>query len=154
MTAKIVIASANRAMPVLQRWRSRKRIAEISVPAWPMPTQNTKLTMSKPQPTGWLTPQTPEPFAEGHRRCRTPPMREHRERDAEGDPPRARREPVERRGDDRIDLGRRRACPATTGIFARVVARPQCSRVASPDEYCAAGQYRSRSAATFSSSRT
>ena len=34
-------------------------MAEISVPAWPMPIHQTKLTMSKPQPTGTLMPQMP-----------------------------------------------------------------------------------------------
>jgi hypothetical protein len=62
ITAKIVIASAKRLIEVRQFCRNRKRIAEISVPAWPMPTQNTKLTMSKPQPTGLLLPQTPTPI--------------------------------------------------------------------------------------------
>ena len=31
-------------------------MAEISVPACPMPIHHTKLMMSKPQPTGMLTP--------------------------------------------------------------------------------------------------
>jgi hypothetical protein len=61
MTAKIVMASAKRLMPVRHFCRNRYRIAEISVPAWPMPTQNTKLTMSQAQPTGTLLPQTPTP---------------------------------------------------------------------------------------------
>src|SRR6185436_2279281 len=61
MTAKMVMASAERLIEVRQVWRNRKRIAEISVPAWPMPTQNTKLVMSHAQPTGWLRPQTPIP---------------------------------------------------------------------------------------------
>ena len=52
MTAKIVIASAERLMPVRQFWRNRNRMAEISVPAWPIPTQKTKLVMSNAQPTG------------------------------------------------------------------------------------------------------
>jgi hypothetical protein len=69
ITAKIVIASAKRLMLVRQFCRNRNRIAEISVPAWPMPTQNTKLTIGQPQP-GWLLPQTPTPVkardAEGH----------------------------------------------------------------------------------------
>ena len=52
MTAKIVIASANRLIAVRQFCRSRNRIALISVPAWPIPTQKTKLTMGKPQATG------------------------------------------------------------------------------------------------------
>ena len=37
-------------------------MAEISVPAWPMPIHQTKLTMAKPQPTGMLMPQMPTPF--------------------------------------------------------------------------------------------
>ncbi len=60
-TAKMVIASAKRLIEVRHFWRSRKRIAEISVPAWPMPTQNTKLVMSHAQPTVVLRPQTPTP---------------------------------------------------------------------------------------------
>ena len=42
-------------------WRVRTRIAEIRVPAWPMPIQKTKFVMSHAQPTGWLFPQTPTP---------------------------------------------------------------------------------------------
>ncbi len=38
-------------------------MAEISVPAWPMPIQKTKLVMSKAQATGMLLPQTPMPVA-------------------------------------------------------------------------------------------
>jgi len=60
-TAKMVMPSAKRLMLVRHFWRSRKRIAEISVPACPMPTQNTKLTMSKPHPTGTWSPHTPTP---------------------------------------------------------------------------------------------
>ena len=37
-------------------------MAEISVPAWPMPIHQTKLMMSKPQPTGTFEPQTPMPM--------------------------------------------------------------------------------------------
>ena len=61
MTAKMVIASAKRLIEVRHSCRSRRRTAEISVPAWPMPIHHTKFTMSKPQPTGWLTPQSPMP---------------------------------------------------------------------------------------------
>ena len=61
MTAKSVMASAARLMEVRQRWRKRKRMAEISVPAWPMPTQNTKFVMSKAHPTVRLRPQVPMP---------------------------------------------------------------------------------------------
>ena len=60
-TAKSVIASAKRLMLVRHFCRSSSRIAEISVPAWPMPIHQTKLTMAKPQPTGELTPQMPVP---------------------------------------------------------------------------------------------
>src|SRR5581483_5272687 len=61
MTAKIVIASAARFTAVRQRWRKRKRIAEISVPAWPMPIHQTKLIMSQPHITELILPQTPTP---------------------------------------------------------------------------------------------
>jgi hypothetical protein len=36
-------------------------MAEISVPAWPMPIHQTKLTMANPQPMGMLIPQMPTP---------------------------------------------------------------------------------------------
>ena len=62
MTAKMVMASAARLMLVRQRCRNRKRMAEIRVPAWPMPTQKTKLVMSKAQPTVRLRPQVPMPW--------------------------------------------------------------------------------------------
>ena len=61
MTAKIVIASANRLIAVRQYWRNRYRTAEISVPAWPMPIHQTKLVMSQAQATGLLLPQMPMP---------------------------------------------------------------------------------------------
>src|SRR5512141_200351 len=51
-TANNVIASAKRLIEVRHVCRSRRRIAEISVPAWPMPIHHTKLRMSNPQPTG------------------------------------------------------------------------------------------------------
>ncbi len=44
-------------------------MAEISVPAWPMPIHHTKLTISKPQPTGWLTPQMPMPLTSRYPRA-------------------------------------------------------------------------------------
>src|SRR5215210_2011716 len=77
MTAKMVIASAARLMDVRHVWRKRNRMAEISVPAWPMPTQNTKLVMSQAQPTGTLRPQMPIPSQNSHetatpRRPRSP----------------------------------------------------------------------------------
>ena len=61
MTAKIVIASAKRLIEVRHFCRNRNRIALISVPAWPIPIQKTKLVMSHAQPTGLLLPQTPMP---------------------------------------------------------------------------------------------
>ena len=51
ITAKIVMASAERLTDVRHFCRNRNRTAEISVPAWPMPTQNTKFVMSNAQPT-------------------------------------------------------------------------------------------------------
>ena len=60
-TANSVIASAKRAIDMRHRCRNSSRMAEISVPACPMPIHQTKLTMSKPQPTGMLTPQMPVP---------------------------------------------------------------------------------------------
>ena len=60
-TAKSVIASAKRLIDVRHDWRSRSRIAEINVPAWPIPIHHTKLTIANPHPTGAFTPQTPIP---------------------------------------------------------------------------------------------
>ena len=62
-TAKIVMASAARLIEVRHFWRSRQRMAEIRVPAWPMPIQNTKLTIGQPQLIGLRWPQTPTPVA-------------------------------------------------------------------------------------------
>src|SRR5262245_34123514 len=61
VTANNVMASANRLIEVRQVCFSRSRIAEISVPAWPMPIHQTKFVMSNAQPTGWLLPQMPMP---------------------------------------------------------------------------------------------
>src|SRR5437870_4500673 len=61
-TANSVIASANRLIEVRHVCLSSSRIAEISVPACPMPIHHTKFTIAKPQPTGMLTPQMPMPF--------------------------------------------------------------------------------------------
>jgi hypothetical protein len=61
MTAKMVIASAARLIDVRHFWRSRKRIAEISVPAWPIPIQKTKFVMSHAHATGIIKPHTPTP---------------------------------------------------------------------------------------------
>ena len=61
-TANRVIASAARLIEVRHFWRVRKSTAEIRVPAWPMPIQNTKFVMSQAQPLGWFSPQTPTPL--------------------------------------------------------------------------------------------
>ena len=61
MTAKMVIASAERFTDVRHRWLNRNRMAEMSVPACPMPIQKTKLVMSNAQPTVLLSPQVPIP---------------------------------------------------------------------------------------------
>jgi hypothetical protein len=61
-TAKIVMASAKRLMEVRQRCRNSSRNAEMNVPAWPMPTHQTKLVRAKAQDTGSLTPQIPTPL--------------------------------------------------------------------------------------------
>ena len=61
-TAKSVMASAKRLIELRHDWRSNKRMAEMSVPAWPMPIHQTKLTMAKPHPMGMVTPQMPVPF--------------------------------------------------------------------------------------------
>ncbi len=63
MTAKMVMASAKRLMEVRHFCWKSSRIAEIRVPAWPMPIHQTKLMMPKPQPTGWLLPHMPMPRA-------------------------------------------------------------------------------------------
>src|SRR5215217_3760039 len=66
ITAKMVMASAARLIEVRHFCRKRKRMAEMSVPACPMPTQNTKFVMSHAQPTGTLRPQTPMPSQKSH----------------------------------------------------------------------------------------
>jgi hypothetical protein len=61
ITAKIVMASEKREIALRHRALKSSRIAEIKVPACPIPTQNTKFMMSKAQATGILFPQTPIP---------------------------------------------------------------------------------------------
>src|SRR5688500_13118445 len=73
----MVIASAERLIEGRHVWRKRKRIAEMSVPACPIPTQNTKFVISHAKPTGTLRPQTPIPSQNSHatatpRRLRSP----------------------------------------------------------------------------------
>ncbi len=55
------MASAKRLMELRQLCLKSSRIAEISVPAWPMPIHHTKLIIAKPQATGWVMPQMPVP---------------------------------------------------------------------------------------------
>src|SRR5207253_5389309 len=56
------MASAKRLMELRHDCRNKRRIAEIRVPAWPIPIHQTKLTMAKPQPMGMLIPQIPTPL--------------------------------------------------------------------------------------------
>src|SRR5262249_16895809 len=62
-TAKSVIASAERLIDVRQSCLNSRRIAEISVPAWPMPIHQTKLMIGNAQPTGMFVPQMPMALA-------------------------------------------------------------------------------------------
>src|SRR5260370_36437287 len=66
MTANSVMASAKRLMELRQDCFSKNKMAEMSVPAWPLPIHPTKLMMANPQPTRMLTAQMPEPFMESH----------------------------------------------------------------------------------------
>src|SRR5450759_1067344 len=61
-TANSVIDSAHRLIDVRHRWCRSSRIAEMSVPAWPMPIHHTKFTIAKPHATGTLMPQMPTPL--------------------------------------------------------------------------------------------
>src|SRR5580692_10556274 len=61
-TAKIVIASAKRLIELRHVCLNSSRIAEISVPAWPIPIHHTKLMMANPHAPGWVTPQMPTPL--------------------------------------------------------------------------------------------
>src|SRR6266576_2750101 len=61
MTAKSVIASAERLIDVRHFCRSKYKMAEMSVPACPIPIQKTKFVMSQAHPTGMLFPQVPTP---------------------------------------------------------------------------------------------
>jgi hypothetical protein len=63
ITANSVIASAARFTEVRQCCLSRNRMAEISVPAWPIPIQKTKFVMSNAHPTEVFKPHVPMPVA-------------------------------------------------------------------------------------------
>src|SRR5579884_237454 len=62
MTAKSVMASAARLIDVRQLCLSSSKMAEIRVPAWPIPIHHTKLTMAKPHADGIVMPQMPTPL--------------------------------------------------------------------------------------------
>ena len=104
-TANSVIASANRLIDVRQSCLKSSRIAEISVPAWPMPIHQTKLMMSNAQPTGTLLPQMPMPLREQVARARPSGTIRSDEADARDDEPRQRR--VLRQDDRRQLVGDR-----------------------------------------------
>src|SRR5580698_10070294 len=72
-TAKIVIASAKRLIELRHPCLNSSRIAEISVPAWPIPIHQTKLMIAKPQAPGIVTPQIPTPFSTSHVTATTTP---------------------------------------------------------------------------------
>src|SRR5262249_38710013 len=72
ITAKIVIASAERFTAVRHFCLNRQRIAEIRVPAWPIPIHNTKLVMSQAQSTWLFRPQTPTPVISRYRIRKVP----------------------------------------------------------------------------------
>ena len=61
ITAKIVIASAERLIATRHCCRKSSSIAEMNVPACPMPIHHTKLVISHAQPTVLLSPHTPIP---------------------------------------------------------------------------------------------
>ena len=61
-TANSVIASAKRLMELRHFCLNNKRMAEINVPAWPIPIHQTKLMMANPQATGIVMAQMPVPF--------------------------------------------------------------------------------------------
>src|SRR5665213_1401798 len=65
-TANNVIDSEKRLMDVRQSCFSNKRMAEIRVPACPMPIHHTKLTMANPHATGMSIPHTPTPRTNSH----------------------------------------------------------------------------------------
>ena len=81
-TANSVIASANRLIDVRHVCLSSSRIAEISVPAWPMPIHQTKFVMSNAQPTGMLLPQMPMPLTT---RYASDTKQQHRQREREAE---------------------------------------------------------------------
>src|SRR5256885_9273105 len=72
ITEKIVIASADRLIEVRHRCRNSSRMAEMSVPACPIPIQKTKFVMSKAHPTVLFSPHVPMPVATSYDTHTTP----------------------------------------------------------------------------------
>ena len=72
MTAKMVMASAERLMAMRHFWRKSRSTAEINVPAWPIPTHQTKFVMSHDHPTVLFKPHTPMPVPSRYRMHPTP----------------------------------------------------------------------------------
>src|SRR6266498_10144 len=70
-TANSVIASAKRLIEFRHDWFSSSRMAEMSVPAWPIPIHHTKFVIANPHITGLRMPQIPVPStsstADAHR---------------------------------------------------------------------------------------
>ena len=79
-TANSVMASAKRLIELRHDWFSSSRIAEISVPAWPIPIHQTKLVMAKPHITGL----SDAPDADALRR--TAPRTAHRNTSSRANP--------------------------------------------------------------------
>ena len=86
-TAKIVIASAKRLIEVRHCCLSRNRMAEISVPAWPMPIHHTKLVIAKPQATGNRHAPDADADREQLRRSATNSTMTQHQADGEADAP-------------------------------------------------------------------
>ena len=61
MIANSVIASEKRLIDVRHFCSSKRRNAEMKVPAWPMPIHQTKFVIANAQATGMLFPHTPIP---------------------------------------------------------------------------------------------
>ena len=79
-TANSVMASAKRLIELRQDCRSNSRMAEISVPAWPMPIHQTKLTIANPQPIGIVDAPDAGAFDE-----QIADREQHHHREQEGD---------------------------------------------------------------------
>ena len=61
ITEKIVIASADLLIAILHFCLNSNKTAEISVPACPIPTHQTKFVISQAHPTVLFNPHTPIP---------------------------------------------------------------------------------------------